>query len=92
MNDLKVTDLSGESRAIPNPVTTFQQAFSNYRQSGLYEICTCVCLSVCLVLFDLNIMLHLIFCSAHIIIAEILDEITKAGFQKPTPIQVPSSH
>ncbi|CAI8021536.1 Probable ATP-dependent RNA helicase DDX43, partial [Geodia barretti] len=52
MNDLKVTGLSGESRAIPNPVTTFQQAFSNY--------------------------------------PEILDEITKAGFQKPTPIQCQS--
>ena len=32
MNQLKVTDLSEEksSRTIPNPVTTFQQAFSNY--------------------------------------------------------------
>ena len=35
MNDLKVTDLSEETRPIPNPVTTFKQAFTNYRNASV---------------------------------------------------------
>ena len=75
MNGVKVTDLSEETRAIPHPVTTFQQAFTNYRNSVHVQgnsPCTYV--------------IHAFICV--LITADILDEITKAGFKNPTPIQV----
>ena len=38
MNDIKVNDLAESKRAVPNPVTTFSQAFSNYRELNLFFV------------------------------------------------------
>ena len=80
--NIKVTDMSTDKKdknRIPNPVATFSQAFRDYRmcydsQSNLIRTIT---YHTMFVIFN-----ELLF------IAEIMSEIEKQGFEKPSPIQV----
>lgn len=78
MNNIKVVDLAEPQRPIPNPVITFSQAFSHYRE-----------LSSIPPLHWVDMYVYNCYYIDQIIwTAEILDEIKKAGFETPTPIQV----
>lgn len=35
---ISVDDLSGENRAIPNPVRTFHEAFEHYRKPDVFDV------------------------------------------------------
>ena len=91
MNDVTVVDLAEEVRAIPNPVTTFHQAFSNYRETHTH-----VRTHMHMYMYMYMYMYEHVYMYGHVWTcvfppAEILGEITKAGFESPTPIQVLST-